>query len=388
MAKIITKGGICSSKNKAMGFQFVQQASGKYSLGGSFSASGDGIVASDEKISGEFEVSASYMARGCKHCGNKYAYVCPACGAVICNDGNGKSKETCPSCQSVLSISRASGSNAPKATLVSKSSFTVNKGDSSDNGPYTKWAGVSVIEGALTDAYGNAKGSQYDLARDGAFKGYTIIVLYVCAYGDFNAPTLALQKKGFTVNVYKTVPANLSSVLSAQDSQLWIVSDSTRKISDPDIKTIYDYYMQGHGVYIWSDNDPFYADSNVLLNKFYGSNVYMSGNYMGDKVLGIQSSAGAPGIIANHPITTGLQSFYEGITISSVNMGSSRLAPLMYNSERGIVAAYDNNDGRRALIDGGFTRLYYKWDSAGTDRYIVNSAAWLANIERFGYHKH
>ena len=41
--------------------------------------------------------------------------------------------------------------------------------------------------------------------------------------------------------------------------------------------------------------------------------------------------------------------------------------------------------GRRALVDGGFTRLYHKWDSAGTDRYVVNAAAWLANIERFGY---
>ncbi|MDB4961201.1 MAG: hypothetical protein JWP01_1200 [Myxococcales bacterium] len=36
------------------------------------------------------------------------------------------------------------------------------------------------------------------------------------------------------------------------------------------------------------------------------------------------------------------------------------------------------------LIKGGFTRLSYKWDTAGTGRYIKNAAAWLANFERFG----
>jgi hypothetical protein len=34
-------------------------------------------------------------------------------------------------------------------------------------------------------------------------------------------------------------------------------------------------------------------------------------------------------------------------------------------------------------VDGGFTRLYNNWESAGTDRYIINAAAWLLNIERF-----
>ena len=31
-----------------------------------------------------------------------------------------------------------------------------------------------------------------------------------------------------------------------------------------------------------------------------------------------------------------------------------------------------------------FTRLSNKWDSAGTGRYVMNAAAWLANYERFG----
>jgi hypothetical protein len=59
------------------------------------------------------------------------------------------------------------------------------------------------------------------------------------------------------------------------------------------------------------------------------------------------------------------------------------LRPLVYGSNGRVVTAYYDDDGRRAIVDGGFTRLYHKWESAGTDRYIVNAAAWLLNIERF-----
>lgn len=38
------------------------------------------------------------------------------------------------------------------------------------------------------------------------------------------------------------------------------------------------------------------------------------------------------------------------------------------------------DDGhRRLLTAGGFTCLLHKWDTAGTDRFVVNCAAWLAS---------
>ena len=48
------------------------------------------------------------------------------------------------------------------------------------------------------------------------------------------------------------------------------------------------------------------------------------------------------------------------------------------------MAAFYDRDGRRAIVDGGFTRLYIQWDTAGTGRYAKNAPAWLANAERFG----
>ena len=110
----------------------------------------------------------------------------------------------------------------------------------------------------------------------------------------------------------------------------------------------------------------------------------MSGNYIGKNVLGIRHGYSKSGIIENHPITTGLVNFFEGITIAHIHMNSN-LEELMYSSDGNVLAAFYDKDGKRALVDGGFTRLWCNWDSAGTDRYIVNAAAWLANIERFGY---
>ena len=58
---------------------------------------------------------------------------------------------------------------------------------------------------------------------------------------------------------------------------------------------------------------------------------------------------------------------------------------MIYSSDANVVTAYYDFDGKRALVDGAFTRL---WDgdwgqSAGTSRYIMNAAVWLANAERF-----
>ncbi len=56
----------------------------------------------------------------------------------------------------------------------------------------------------------------------------------------------------------------------------------------------------------------------------------------------------------------------------------------LYGSDGKVVGAYYDRDGKRAILDGGYTRLYLKWDTAGTGRYVKNAAAWLTNAERFG----
>ncbi len=253
--------------------------------------------------------------------------------------------------------------------------------------PYTEWAGVSNIPGTRKDSYGNPLGSEYDLAQDGAFEGYTIIVLGFCHDPIYNIdePRKVLEKKGFTVIEYKTLPDinTFKNILKTKNSQLWVVADTKVFLTEDYVRAIVSYYEQGYGVYILSDNHPFYADSNVLLGRMFGTS--MSGNRYGDNVLSAWRRAGETGFDPQHWIMTGIQNFYEGITISGVDNLSNGLKPLVYDSEGYVVTAYYDQNQRRVLVDGGYTRLYYKWDSAGTDRYVVNAAAWLANIERFGY---
>jgi hypothetical protein len=82
-------------------------------------------------------------------------------------------------------------------------------------------------------------------------------------------------------------------------------------------------------------------------------------------------------------ICTGLENLYEGITIATVQENAS-LRPLVYGSAGNVVVAAYDQDGKRGLLDGGFTRLFLKWDTAGTGRYVKNAGAWLVNYERFG----
>ncbi len=87
---------------------------------------------------------------------------------------------------------------------------------------------------------------------------------------------------------------------------------------------------------------------------------------------------------ADHLITTGLEYVFEGITISKINDPNQAMKPLIWSTDGNVVTAIYEQQGQRLIIDGGFTRLYCNWKSAGTGRYVKNAAAWLVNYERFG----
>lgn len=253
--------------------------------------------------------------------------------------------------------------------------------------PYTKWAGISNIPDAIRDSYGNPLGSQYDLAEDGGFDGFKILIVNpvreIAPTAEVTCVCEALKSKGFDVTVVSRMPSpnELRELLRGQ-SQLWLTSRQDRIINDAHTDIIQEFFRAGHGVYIWGDNDPLNDTANFVIGKLFGAS--MCGDYKADKVLSIQKKKGGAGIIADHLISTGIESFYEGITIAHIKL-SGGLEPLVYSSDRNIVTAFYDHNGRRALVDGAFTRLWdFGWGkSAGTGRYIVNAAAWLANVERF-----
>jgi len=249
-------------------------------------------------------------------------------------------------------------------------------------GVYSQWAGVNRIPSASADKYGNAVGDEFDLVEDGTFDGEIIYVLNLCHREcTLASPDAALSKKGFKVLENISVPsidtfkANLDKA-----SQFWLISDCTGYLSSDYVDIIEDYFNQGHGVYIWGDNDPYYVDANYVLQQLVG--VTMNGDSPGGQVVSLCENGMTVGIVQNHLISTGIVNMFEGITIAEVQTTRSVL-PLVYGSNGKVVTAYYEQDGKRLLADGGFTRLWCNWDSAGTDRYVVNAAAWLVNLERF-----
>lgn len=237
-----------------------------------------------------------------------------------------------------------------------------------------------------TDGFGNANGNQYDLAVDGAFEGQTIVVLqfYTGEGFDFEQPKAALKEKGFSVYRFSNAapsPEELEIALS-KACQLWVISSSTQLLNEQHAEIIQRFFYSGRGVYLWGDNDPFHADADFLAKKLLG--VSMNGYYDGGQNVTFKTDTNTSGMRKDHLITTGLEFVYEGITISKINDPNQQLTPLIWSTDGNVVTAIYENQGQRLILDGGFTRLYYNWDTAGTGRYVKNAAAWLVNYERFG----
>jgi hypothetical protein len=244
---------------------------------------------------------------------------------------------------------------------------------------------VIIEQPVASDDYGNAQGNQYDLAVDGAFEGQTIAVLhlYTGEGFDFKLPTAAFKEKGFSVYRWINEPPTAEALKEGLDKacQLWVVSSHVPKLSDEHIAIIKAFFDSGRGVYILGDNAPFYADANRLGEALIGAN--MQGNVPGGKVVHLQSEEKQSGLIPNHLISTGIQNIYEGITIATID-DHHDMTPLIYGTANNLVTAAYEKDGKRLVFDGGFTRLFIDWDSAGSGRFVKNAAAWLVNYERFG----
>ncbi|MBN1253420.1 MAG: hypothetical protein JXR51_15770, partial [Bacteroidales bacterium] len=202
-----------------------------------------------------------------------------------------------------------------------------------------------------SDTHGNAAGNQYDLAVDGAFEGETVAVLhlYTGEGFDFSLPKSALKEKGFSV--YRWIenppsPEELEKQLK-KACQLWIISSNVQKLNEGHLKVIKKFFDSGKGVYIWGDNEPYYADANYVAEYLLG--VKMLGNLYGNEVVGLNNKGKKAGLTPKHLITTGLEYVYEGITIATIQDNVS-LTPLIYGHESNLVAATYERNGKRAIL--------------------------------------
>jgi hypothetical protein len=338
-------------------------------------------------------ICTHFLKGACKH-GDKCtkSHVAPQ-GSVIKRHGAAGGKTTIRSSTMTETVILSDGSVTARETIVREVVWS----------PYSAHAGLtSGPKEAARDSFGNCKGPKFDLSPDDAFEGETIAILQL--YGDkgltFASPSVAMSRKGFKIRHWTALPPLEEFKAGLRIAcQLWVISGSTVSVTAPYIDAIKELVHAKKGLFLWGDNDPFYADVNAILKALpETSELSLAGNYVGDQVLQEQKEVtsdtsgrytdGGVGF-RKHLVCTGLESMYEGITISNVQGPASQRRALIKSSDNCIVTAcYDRNQCR-IIIDGGFTRLMEdRWArTAGTERFVTNAACWLYNFEGRGHRR-
>jgi hypothetical protein len=238
------------------------------------------------------------------------------------------------------------------------------------------------------DRFGNPEGRAFDLGGgdEDRIRGESIL-LYICpvpdgVYAEQEMRTL-MAERGLHLDI-RHAPATGGCTLDAQllagYTQLWYISGATQTLSDQQVQMIVSYVRSGNGLAIWADNEPLYADANLLARALTGSS--FSGNRPGDKVM-VPGPPDTPGRFVEHQLTQGVNNLYEGITICTIDPGPGVTVVGKSHDGQRCVGCFER-EGQRVVLDTGYTKLYTEYydKSAGLGRYLSNIAFWLARGSR------
>ncbi|HSQ57434.1 MAG TPA: hypothetical protein VLM40_17055 [Gemmata sp.] len=191
---------------------------------------------------------------------------------------------------------------------------------------------------------------------------------------------------GFTAQEYQfVVKATLDCVLSP-----------CHPLGEGDYRAIVDFVKAGKGLCLLADDEPFTVEANELSRRLFGAGV--GGNYIADKVAYVRGHGlkpedvkkfGGQFEVADHPLLTGVNFLFEGITVSHV-ADSDKLDPALMASDGQTLIAVSKVQGQRVVIDCGFTRychgpeprVSYIQKTPGTVRLGENIAAYLAGKDK------
>jgi hypothetical protein len=238
------------------------------------------------------------------------------------------------------------------------------------------------------DRFGNPEGRAFDLGGgdEDRIRGESIL-LYICPVPDGVYAEQEMQalmaERGLHLDI-RHAPAyggcTLDARLLAGYSQLWYISGDTPTLSDQQVQMIVDYVRSGNGLAIWADNEPYYADANLLARALTGSS--FSGYLQGGQVM-VPGPPDTAGRFVEHQLTLGVNNLYEGITIPTIDPGTGvTILGKSHDGQRNFGCF--EREGQRVVLDAGFTKLYsmYYHESAGLGRYLSNIAFWLARGSR------
>eukprot|EP00004_Rigifila_ramosa_P012477 TRINITY_DN269_c0_g1_i2.p1 TRINITY_DN269_c0_g1~~TRINITY_DN269_c0_g1_i2.p1 ORF type:complete len:658 (-),score=165.09 TRINITY_DN269_c0_g1_i2:70-2043(-) len=250
---------------------------------------------------------------------------------------------------------------------------------------YTEHAKLhDEIKASSYDAYMNPAGGEYDLGQDGKFGEFTVLILSL--QGALTQATFAttvgpaLKKKGFSIVFASSVDDFIAKLPSADVAWFlsFLPSENDAKLS----AALTAFHKSGGGIFVWTDNDPLFAQANVFLADNFGFT--MGGNDPGQKTLTV-GDASTAGHFARHAITSGLTNLYEGITVSYPSASDVYTVVARNSSGNAVSVAIESGKkafgAGRVVVDGGYTKLYANFLTAGTERYITNATVWLLGLE-------
>lgn len=239
------------------------------------------------------------------------------------------------------------------------------------------------------DEFGNPIGRAFDLGGvdDERLRGEKILlyVAYPPSYEkyEWHHAQQAVTERNLHMDIVVAQRSGVCTLMEAQlkrYTQLWFVADQTPSLTPNQVKMIVDYVHQGNGLLLWSDNEPYFADTNLLAQPLMGT--YFFGNLMADGVMSPGTNL-RPGVFVEHPLTAGVNQLYEGITISGIAPAPG-VTMLAQSHDGQLCMACFEKGNQRIVMDTGFTKLHEGrfYRTAGTARYFRNIAFWLARGAR------
>jgi hypothetical protein len=256
---------------------------------------------------------------------------------------------------------------------------------------------------AQLDKHKNPEGTQFDLGRDGCFRGMNLLVGLFTSTEDTDVPSTAveasipiLQQKGFNVVVVSNEEQFIQQLGAA--SACWIISSyifrsrfgsklKTEALERRFVDACEKFHKTGRGIMLWADNGPFVYHANLVLKRLMKTE--LGGSTPGQKLLSAGAGSEKQTFDGKHLVTSGITQLYEGTTISYPLVGLGDLQVLATSSDGHPVICYADNQPRgklattrgRIMVDCGFTRLWVEFNEAGTSRYIANSTIWMLGID-------
>ena len=295
--------------------------------------------------------------------------------------------------ENILMLSKNGNIIKPSKENNAKSVFISDETKTSIDAPEM---GVPVMK-MILDSQGNTgfvqksdfmnvnKNLDEDLIKKDSMTNFKISIF--CFYQDegpiYKDMVIVMKEKGFTVDVFDTIPQNLDQIL--QNSNILIViSGYENTLNQFQINSIINYFNNGGSLYILGDNDPLFGEANQLLKPLF--NTELIGDAPGDKFLNPSTYPNGIGFDQNHCIFSGINKLYEGVTVCYIeNNNYQNLLPIMIGSDgKAIILCYENGK-KRAVIDGGFTRMCYRWNESSTNnrRFVINVVGWLSKLDMF-----